>query len=93
MRRDIREHTRQLSELEQKEMTMRTITRSEMKSEGKVIVGEFGLGSASTSGHVICRPEDRKAVKAAYDAIVEGDLSQDVLADVEAVGGEHVVGM
>lgn len=72
---------------------MRTITRSEMKSEGKVIVGVFGLGSARTSGHIICLAEDREAVKAAYDAMAEGDLSQDVLADVEAAGGEHVVGM
>ncbi len=71
----------------------REISRSQMKAEGKVIVGEFGLGTASTSGHIICRPEDRPAVLAAYDAIREGDLGPDVLSDVIAAGGEHVVGM
>jgi hypothetical protein len=74
-------------------MTMREINRQQLRTEGKVIVGEFGLGSARTSGHVICRPEDREAVAAAYDAIREGDLSESVLDDVIAAGGEHVVGM
>lgn len=72
---------------------MREITRQEMKAEGKVIVGEFGLGSPRTSGHIICDAADRVAVLAAYDAIREGDLGPDVLAEVEAAGGEHVVGM
>lgn len=72
---------------------MRTITRSDLKREGKVIVGEFGLGTAATSGVIICRPEDREAVQAAYDAIEEGDLGPDVLSDVIEAGGEHVVGL
>jgi hypothetical protein len=72
---------------------MREITRQQLRAEGKVIVGEFGLGSSRTSGHIICRPEDKEAVAAAYDAIREGDLGSDVLDDVIAAGGEHVVGM
>jgi hypothetical protein len=72
---------------------MREITRQQLKAEGKVIVGEFGLGSARTSGHIICRPENREAVTAAYDAIREGDLNSGVLDAVVAAGGEHVVGM
>jgi len=72
---------------------MRTITRSEMKTEGKVVVGEWGFGSSSTSGHIICKPEDRAEVQAAYDEIEEGDLSSGVLDGVIAAGGEHVVGL
>ena len=72
---------------------MRTISKQEMKKEGKVIVGEWGLGTGATSGHIICDPEDLSAVRAAYESIAEGDLGSDVLEDVIACGGEHVVGL
>ena len=64
-----------------------------LRSEGKVVVGAFGLGKANTSGDIICRPEDLEAVRAAYDAIEDDDLSPGVLDEVIAAGGEHVVGL
>jgi hypothetical protein len=67
---------------------MREITHQQMKAEGKVIVGEFGFGTQRSSGHIICKPEDRQAVNAAYDSIQEGDLSESVLDDVIAAGGK-----
>lgn len=72
---------------------IREINRSDLKAEGKVIVGEWGNGTADSSGHIICRAEDHAAVLAAYDAIEDGDSSPDVLDGVYAAGGEHVVGM
>jgi hypothetical protein len=71
----------------------REIDRQTLKREGKIIIGEWGLGSPKTSGHIICAVADRDAVQAAYDAIREGDLSSGVLDDVIAAGGEHVVGL
>lgn len=69
------------------------ITRSEMKSRDLVIVGEWGLGTQSSSGHIVCRREDKAAVKAAYDAIDESASDDRILDDVIAAGGEHVVGL
>lgn len=71
---------------------MRTMTANDLRREGQVIVGEFGFGTISTSGYIVCRPEDRAAVQAAYDEIKEGDLSEHVLDAVIAAGGEHVLG-
>jgi hypothetical protein len=76
------------------EMIMaRQITKQQMQAEGLVIVGEWGNGTPSTSGHIVCQPENRNAVQAAYDAIEDGDLGPDVLDAVIAAGGEHVVGL
>lgn len=72
---------------------MREVTRAHVKAEGKVVVGEWGLGTPSTSGHIICASENRDNVAAAYDAIKDGDLSSEMLDDVISAGGEHVVGM
>jgi hypothetical protein len=55
----------------------------------KVIIGEWGWGARSC-GHIVCRKDDRDAVKAAYDAIEEGDLSSEVLDGVKAAGGWYV---
>ena len=71
----------------------REITINEFRAEGKVVIGEWGHGSAATSGHIICSPEDRAAVQAAYDAIEDGDLGPNVLDGVRAAGGEFVTGL
>lgn len=70
---------------------MERITPVQMKSQNLVKVGEWGFGSQSTSGEIVCRKEDREAVTAAYDAIGDGDLSSGVLDGVIAAGGRHVV--
>jgi hypothetical protein len=72
---------------------MRQITKQQMQAEGLVVVGEWGSGTPSASGHIVCRPEDREAVQAAYSAIEDGDLGPDTLDAVIAAGGEHVVGL
>lgn len=71
----------------------RKIDSRTLSAEGKIVVGQFGLGTASTSGDIICRPEDIESVRAAYDAIEDDDTSAGVLDAVIAAGGEHVVGL
>lgn len=73
--------------------TATKITRQQLRAEGKVIVGEWGYGTPNTSGHIVCHEADLPAVRAAYDAIPDGDLGPDVLAVVIAAGGEFVVGL
>jgi hypothetical protein len=65
--------------------------KSRVEREGKIIIGEWGFGSARTSGYIVCSPEDQEAVQAAYDAIEDGDIGPDVLSDIIAAGGSHVV--
>jgi hypothetical protein len=65
------------------------MTRNEIKAAGKVIIGEWGW-SRDNAGWIVCDPSDREAVLAAYGEIPDGDLSQGVLAGVEAAGGEYV---
>jgi hypothetical protein len=70
---------------------MERITPSEMKRQNLVKIGDWGFGTASSSGEIVCRREDREAVQAAYDAIPESDMSSGVLDNVIAAGGKHVV--
>lgn len=65
------------------------MTTKEAKIAGMVKVGEWGFG-AKNAGHIWARPEDLPAVKAAYDAIEDGDLGPDVLAQVFAAGGVYI---
>ena len=65
------------------------MTTNEAKATGMVLVGEWGFG-ASNAGHIWAAPENVAAVKAAYDAIEDGDMGPDVLADVYAAGGVYV---
>jgi hypothetical protein len=62
----------------------------EAKAAGLVMVGEWGDGTAAGAGGVWCHPADRDAVKAAYDAIEDGDLGPNVLAAVRGAGGVFV---
>jgi hypothetical protein len=63
----------------------------EAKAAGMVMVGEWGWGSTiRPAGGIWCQPENEVAVKAAYDAIPEQDLSSDVLDDVKDAGGVFV---
>lgn len=75
-----------------KETTMtKPRTYEEAKRAGWVCVGEWGYGdSIRGTGAVWCRPEDRDATQAAYDAIADGDLGPDVLADVFDAGGVFI---
>lgn len=57
---------------------------------GMIKIGEWGYGDTRGSGAIWCRPEDREAVQAAYNAIEEGDLGPDVLDDVCDAGGFFV---
>lgn len=54
-----------------------------------VKIGDWGYGEGG-GGAIWCRPKDRKAVQAAYDAIEDGDLGPDVLAEVIAAGGVYI---
>lgn len=69
------------------------ITKAELKSRDLVIIGEWGFGTASSSGHIVAQRSNRKAVQAAYDAIDESESDDRILDDVIAAGGMHVVGL
>ncbi len=64
---------------------MTTINVTESKAQGLKKVGEWGC--STFSGFIAAKPADYNAVKAAYDAIDDGDLSSDVLVDVIEAGG------
>ena len=65
------------------------MTRREITAAGLVIIGEFGWGSRS-AGWIVCSPDDVEAVRAAYDAIGEGDLGPNTLDGVKSAGGRYV---
>ena len=62
---------------------------TEAKKSGMVKIGEWGFTSTD-AGHIWSKPEQAEAVRAAYDAIADGDMSPGVLADVTAAGGVYV---
>lgn len=62
----------------------------EAKKAGLVMVGEWGDGTRGGMGAIWCKPEDRGAVKAAYDDIRDGDLGPTVLDGVKDAGGVFV---
>lgn len=64
---------------------------TQAKTAGMVMVGEWGFG-ASDAGHIWAKPEDAAAVRAAYDAIEDGDMGPGVLDDVRAAGGVYIRG-
>jgi hypothetical protein len=71
---------------------MKTIeTDREARGAGLVYIGEFATTWAGdTRRHIFAAPEDAAPVRTAYDAIEDGDLGPDVLADVFAAGGVFV---
>lgn len=60
-----------------------------VEESDEVVVGEWGHHDG-TAGYIVCSESDRDVVRAAYDAIEDGDSSPSVLADVRAAGGRYV---
>ncbi len=65
-------------------------TAAEAKKAGMKFVGEFGRPGFEET-QIYATPESFDDVKAAYDAIPDDDLGQDVLSDVLAAGGVYVI--
>ena len=61
------------------------MTETEAKRAGMMLVGEWGASNGDIYGFW-CRPEQRTEVQSTWDAIEEGELLSDVLADMEATG-------
>ncbi len=55
-----------------------------------VKIGEWGFGDSRGSGWIYAAPENADAVRAAYDAIEDGDLGPDVLDEIYRAGGIFV---
>ncbi len=66
-------------------------TDCEARKAGLVYVGEFATTWAGDNRqHIFASSADFAAVKAAYDAIDDGDLGPNVLDSVFAAGGVYV---
>lgn len=63
-------------------------TMRQARRDGYVTIGEFGL--PPSAGYIVATKDQADAVRAAYDAIVEGDLGDDVLDDVLEAGGLYL---
>lgn len=61
----------------------------EARRDGLVLIGEWGF-SGTNAGGIWSRPEDRDAVRAAYDAIDTDDSGPNALDEVERCGGMFV---